>query len=60
VPDPFPTEWLGGYRIFVGGYREIFDGFRKAAARRRRPTVEWPVGSYPPFCLYPVWHEEAA
>lgn len=54
------SEWLGGYRDFVGGYREIFDGFRKAAAKRGRPTVEWPVGSYPPSCLYPVWHEEAA
>jgi len=53
-------EWLNGYRNFVGGYREIFDGFRKASSKRRRPTVEWPPGSYPPSCWYPVWHERAA
>lgn len=49
-------EWLGSYRTFVGGYRETFDGFRKAAALKRRPTVEWPEGSYPPSCLYPIGH----
>jgi hypothetical protein len=54
------SEWLGGYRNFVEGYREVFEGFRKAASKRRRPTVEWPVGSYPPSCWYPVGHEEAA
>ena len=53
-------EWLDGYRNFVGGYREIFDGFRKASSKRRRPTVEWPAGSYPPSCWYPVWYERAA
>ena len=47
-------EWLDGYRNFVGRYREIFDGFRKAAAKKRRPTVEWPEGSYPPSCWFPV------
>jgi len=54
------NEWLDGYRNFVGGYRGIFDVYRKAASKRRRPTVEWPVGSYPPSCWYPVGHEEAA
>ena len=54
------SHWLDGYRNFVGGYREIYDGFRKAAFKRRRPTVEWPQGSYPPSCWYPVGYEEAA
>ena len=48
--------WLNGYRTFVGGYRETFDGFRKASSLKRRPAVEWPEGSYPPSCLYPVGH----
>ena len=52
--------WLDGYSVFVGSYREVFDGFRKAAAHRKRPTVEWPEGSYPPSCWYPVGHAEAA
>ena len=52
--------WLDGYSMFVGSYREVFDGFRKAAAKRKRPTVEWPEGSYPPSCWYPVGHAEAA
>jgi hypothetical protein len=51
------NEWLDGYRNFVGGYREIFDGFRKVASKRRSPTVEWPVGSYPPSCRYQVGYE---
>ena len=54
------SEWLDGYRNFVGGYREIFDVFRNAAYERARPTVEWPVGSYPPSCLHPVGYEDAA
>jgi hypothetical protein len=53
-------DWLEGYRNFVGGYREIFDGFRKSAAKSSRPTVEWPEGSYPPSCWYPVGHEIAS
>jgi REP element-mobilizing transposase RayT len=52
--------WLDGYRRFVGGYKEVFDGYRKAATQRKRPTVEWPEGSYPPACWYPVWHSKAA
>ena len=53
-------ELLKTYRTFVSIYREILDGYRKAAAERRRPTVEWPPGSYPPSCLYPTWYEPAA
>jgi hypothetical protein len=53
-------DWLEGYRSFVGSYREVFDGFRKAAAKRKRPTVEWPEGSYPPACWYPVGQEIAS
>jgi putative transposase len=53
-------EWLNGYRCFVGGYKEVFDGYRKAAKKRRRPTVEWPEGSYPPSCWYPIGSELAA
>jgi putative transposase len=57
VEEKQRNERLEGYRNFVGGYREIFDGFRKAASKRRRPTVEWPMGSYPPSSLYPIGNE---
>jgi REP element-mobilizing transposase RayT len=52
-------ERLEGYRNFVGSYREIFDGFRKAASKRCCPTIEWPIGSYPPSGLYPISNESA-
>jgi len=50
-------ELLDRYRTFVGDYRKIFDDYRKAAARKSRPTVEWPPGSYPPSCRHPRRHE---
>ena len=53
-------EWLDGYRNFVGIYRDVFDGFRKAAYKKSRPTVEWPEGSYPPSCWFPVGSSQAA
>ena len=43
-------ELLESYREFVGRYREMWDGFRKAAAKGPRPKVEWPDWSYPPSC----------
>lgn len=53
-------ELLDGYRQFVGGYREIMGAFHKAAQDRRRPPVEWPVGSYPPSCIRPIGCARAA
>ena len=52
--------WLEGYRSFVGCYREVFDGYRKAAYKGRRPKVEWPEGSYPPSCWYPIGYSKAS
>lgn len=53
-------QWLDGYRTFVGGYREIFDAYRKASYKRRRADAEWPQGSYPPSCRYPIGAEAAS
>jgi putative transposase len=53
-------ELLDGYRLFNGGYKETFGGFLNAARKGRRPTVEWPHGSYPPSCHRPMNYEAAA
>jgi hypothetical protein len=53
-------ELLKDYRNFIGIYKQTFDDFRKAATQKRRPTVEWPEGSYPPSCMYPCRHDRAA
>jgi len=53
-------EWLSSYQTFIAGYREVFDSFRKASAEGRRPVVEWPMGSYPPSCWYPVGSDRAS
>ena len=53
-------ELKEGYHQFASGYRGVFHSYRTASARQRRPVVEWPEGSYPPSCLYPVAFEKAA
>jgi hypothetical protein len=53
-------EWLDEYRTFVGDYRKIFDGYRNAAYKRRRTDAEWPQGSYPPSCRYPIGAQAAS
>jgi hypothetical protein len=47
-------ELLEAYRQFVGAYRATWYGFFKAAHLGKRPTVEWPNGSYPPSSWLPV------
>jgi putative transposase len=45
---------IDAYRTFVGAYKGTLHVFRNAAYNGRRPVVEWPEGSYPPSCFYPV------
>jgi len=47
-------EMLDCYKRHVGGYREVYCGFVNAAQAGKRPTVEWPRGSYPPSCAVPI------
>jgi hypothetical protein len=47
-------ELLDSYRRHAGGYREVYYGFVNAAQAGKRPTVEWPRGSYPPSCAVPI------
>ncbi|MCP4599585.1 MAG: hypothetical protein GY847_03435, partial [Proteobacteria bacterium] len=53
-------ELLEGYRQFNGGYRETLGTFYRAAHRKKRPLVEWPMGSYPPSGIRPIGYDLAA
>ena len=53
-------ELLNAYRLHVGAYREIWDGFVKAAAKGKRPAIEWPAWSYPPSSWTPIGYAKAA
>ena len=47
-------ELLLAYRSHVEAYREIWDGFIRAAAKGKRPAIEWPAWSYPPSSWTPI------
>ena len=53
-------ELLEEYRSFIYGYKLTFDGFRRSTQMGRRFHGEWPIGSYPPSCHYPVTVTKAA
>ncbi len=48
------------YREFDGKYREIWENYRTANLRGRRPMIEWPKWSYPPSVWCPVGYDRAA
>jgi hypothetical protein len=47
-------ELIENYRCFIYEYKVTFDGFRRSTGIGRRFHGEWPSGSYPPSCHYPV------
>jgi REP element-mobilizing transposase RayT len=47
-------ELIEKYRCFIHEYEVTFDGFRRSTEMGRRFHGEWPSGSYPPSCHYPV------
>jgi len=53
-------ELMEEYRYFIYEYKVTFDGFRRSSGKRRRFHGEWPAGSYPPSCHYPVEEVKAA
>jgi REP element-mobilizing transposase RayT len=53
-------ELMERYRSFIHEYKVVFDGFRRCSGMCRRFHGEWPSGSYPPSCHYPVKVGKAA
>ncbi len=47
-------EKLKAYRAFIWEYKKTFDGFRRAAYLRFPFHGEWPKGSFPPSCHFPI------